>query len=136
MSKQIKAVMIDVTNREVKEVTITPELSSYYQLIECDLVQLAPLDETCEDFIAFIDEEAKLKNPQKDYFKFDGCLEAYCGNAVIVGVLSFDEDEDEMDDTKDVPDGTLERIASSIQFFKSEELPSEMTEPFFKFYSW
>ena len=29
--KTVKAVMIDVTNREVKEVTITPELTTYYR---------------------------------------------------------------------------------------------------------
>ena len=131
--KTVKAVMIDVTNREVKEVTITPELTTYYQLIDCVLVQLAPLDQTCNDIVAFVDEEAKLKNPQKDYFVFDGCYEPYCGNAVVVGA-NYDYDDEDADDTVDVPNGTFEMIKSSIRFFKPEELNDDLTDPTMNFY--
>lgn len=131
--KTVKAVMIDVTNREVKEVTITPELSTYYELIECELVQLAPLDQTCGEIVAFIDEEAKLKNPQKDYFKFDGCYEPYCGNAVVVGA-QYNYDDEDGDDTIDVPNGIFEKIKSSINFYSPEELDDDLTDPTMTFY--
>lgn len=84
---KIKGILIDVEKRQIREVEFENELSSYYRLLKCDCITIAPFDEKHD---VIVDDEGLLKTPFIGFFETpDG--DEYAGHGLIVG---FNDDGD------------------------------------------
>lgn len=109
----MKAILIDALNHEIKEVTLNTEestLKQWYQLIGCDLVEVAHYI-TEEDSI-LVDEEGLLK-PQDHFFYYKGAHQPFAGNGLIVGV------DEEGDDTSCKI--SLEEVIQNTEFLTRDD---------------
>lgn len=67
----MRAILIDSTTQEIKEVELTaPTLKSMYKHLDCELVDLVRLDDKAD---MYVDDEGLLKDP-KSFFQiqYDG----------------------------------------------------------------
>ena len=89
----VKAVFIDATNRSVTDVDIVPCLDTYYQMLNCDCVQVVSLRHEGDVDEIMVDESGALK-PIEHYFSVEphwpGLL---IGNALILGPPDQNGDE-------------------------------------------
>lgn len=80
--KKIKGILIDVYNKKVEEIEFDHTLEKFYEIIKCDLVTTAPMDDN-HDLV--VDDEGLLKNPDR-FFSFNDIREPqYAGNGIIIG---------------------------------------------------
>ena len=64
MAKKIRGTLVSITG-EVKEVTITNELESYYKLLDCDIIDCAVRRIGTKLFDIICDDEGLLKSDPK-----------------------------------------------------------------------
>lgn len=77
---KIKGILIDVEKRQIREVEFENELSSYYRLLKCDCITIAPF---AEEHDVIVDDEGLLKTPFIGFFETPDGGE-YAGHGLIV----------------------------------------------------
>jgi hypothetical protein len=78
----MKAILIDVKARQVREVEIENDLDSIYQAMGVDMIEVAtrlPNGDTI-----FVDEEGLIKGDIKGWFDV-GAHQPFAGNGLVVG---------------------------------------------------
>jgi len=86
--KKVKAVLIDVENKEVKEVEIENSLDGYYHALKCTCVTVAmgylfsPIHH-----VMFVDDEGLLAEKPLGAFSIGGS-QVFSGNGLIMGLDS------------------------------------------------
>lgn len=83
----MKCILIDVKNKEVKEVILDKEkktIKQWYEHIGCDMVETGTwIDETNS---IMVDEEGLLKLKHDSmFFTYKGGHQPFCGNGLVVG---------------------------------------------------
>jgi hypothetical protein len=109
----MKSFFIDVVNQEITEVE-TNGLTSYYDLIGCELVEVSPLMSDDGD-CAYVDEEGLLK-PIEGAWWFPNFHQPMVGNGVVVGC--------DYETGEDIPPVsiTLELLREKVKFYNPSEL--------------
>ena len=80
----MKGILIDPDKQEVKEVEFPGGLQSYYDLLDCDLIDRYPLDNN-NDIV--LDDEGHYKGHETFFsIEIDGEPAFFIGKSVIVGV--------------------------------------------------
>ena len=81
----MKAIFIDVVNREIKEVEIRNRLVDFYTLLKCRLVAAPSFDDRHD---VIVDDEGLLKETFIGFFEIDDPKfgNTYAGNGLIVRV--------------------------------------------------
>jgi hypothetical protein len=105
----MKAILINATERSVKEVDIKGDLKSWYDQIGCDVVEVACYLPSSN--MLLVDEEGMLKAPTH-FFEFNKNVLA--GNGLIVGT---NDDGDTSSATLNVDD-----IMFNVKFYDKQEL--------------
>lgn len=106
-----KAILIDVNNKTVTEVTVEKDsrgyhLDSMYKHIGCEMVQVVNVGEND----IYVDEEGLLKlTPSTNFFMWKGYHEPLAGNGLIMG---YDDNTGENVDTT----LTVEEVKNNIKF--------------------
>lgn len=105
----MKAILINATERSVKEVDINGDLQSWYESINCDIVEVACYLPSSN--LLLVDEDGLLKMPT-EFFEYDKNI--YAGNGLIVGT----------NDNGDTSDATLELndVSVKVKFYNRNEL--------------
>lgn len=80
--KEIKALLIDVEKREVREIIIENSLSAMYKVMKCDCIAVG-LNIENRDCI-YVDDEGLLKR-QENFFHYVGSYQPLAGNGLVVG---------------------------------------------------
>lgn len=80
MSKVIKAILIEVAERQVREIEIETGLRPMYEILDCQTVERFPLDRKNG---LWVDEEGALATPQADKFIIRGYPHIFAGNGLI-----------------------------------------------------
>jgi len=115
----MKAILIDVYNKEIKEVTLDTNkstLQQWYDFIKTDMVEVAlDLDDTNS---IIVDEEGMLK-PTDNFFVYDGAHQPFAGNGLIVGTDI--EDGDAISCTLSIDD-----IKQKVKFLSRNEVINMM----------
>jgi hypothetical protein len=108
----MKAILIDVENREVKMVEVEKGIHAIYEKINCDCFTVVSLEN--EDAI-FIDDEGLLKLSETSKFFFiEGYHQPLAGNGLILGT----DEEGESVDAK----SSLEDIKNRVRFLTIQEV--------------
>ena len=109
MDKVVNGVLIDPTSRSVKLVEVSEKVSlkECYELLGCNLIQMANPNSTFVDWrdTLIVDEEGLLKEGQ-EFFKIGG--QAYAGKGLV---LSTTEEGDLSGCVTDVDD-----VVKAVQF--------------------
>ena len=109
MDKIVNGVLIDPTSRSVKLVEVSEKVSlkECYELLGCNLIQMANPNSTFVDWrdTLIVDEEGLLKEGQ-EFFKIGG--QAYAGKGLV---LSTTEEGDLSGCVTDVDD-----VVKAVQF--------------------
>ena len=82
----MRAVLIDVYNKEIKEVTLDPSknmLKQYHDHIKCDTMTVAHYINNHDSIL--VDDEGLLKSP-KHFFHYEGGHQPFAGNGLILGL--------------------------------------------------
>lgn len=75
-------IFIDATNKTVSEVFLTPELSSYYKQIGCELIEACYPQRLAPNHFLYVDEEGGLKDNY--VWSMDGYpQQLLAGNALV-----------------------------------------------------
>ncbi len=83
MSKVVKAISIDPTNRTIEEIEIEASLSAYYKHIGCRTIDFVCRMPNGDALI--VDDEALLSEPQPPAFQFAYFKYPIHGIALVVG---------------------------------------------------
>ena len=105
----MKAILINATERSVKEVEINGDLQSWYSSIDCDMVEVACYLPSSN--LLLVDEEGLLKQ-KSEFFSYDKSI--FAGNGLIVGT---NDDGDTSDATLDLND-----VSIKVKFYDRNEL--------------
>ena len=109
MDKIVNGVLIDPTSRSIKLVEVSEKVSlkECYELLGCNLIQMANPNSTFVDWrdTLIVDEEGLLKEGQ-EFFKIGG--QAYAGKGLV---LSTTEEGDLTGCVTDVDD-----VVKAVQF--------------------
>lgn len=110
----MRAILIDAKNKTVTEIDVddTNTLKHWYELIDCDLVEVAHY--MSEKNHILVDEEGLFKSPN-EFFTYSGAHQPFAGNGLIVGV---DSNTGESVDC----DITLEEATENVMFFTEAAL--------------
>lgn len=81
MSEKIKAILIEVATREVRQIEIEKGLGPIYDALECQIFERVPLDRKNS---LFVDEEGLFASPQADKFTIRGYPHIFTGNGLIL----------------------------------------------------
>lgn len=78
----MKAILIDVKERQVREVEIENDLDSIYQVMGVDMIEVATYlpNRDC----VYVDEEGLIKGPVEGFFDI-GAHQPFAGNGLVVG---------------------------------------------------
>lgn len=112
-----KAILIDVNNKTVTEVTVTKdsegsELKSMYELIGCEMVEVVNIGEND----IYVDEEGLLNLlPSTNFFMWKGYPQPLAGNGLILGY------DDNTGDSTDVT-LTVEEVKNNVRFMTHREV--------------
>lgn len=90
MSRKIKGILIDPDTQTLKEVEFDSDLQSYYDLMDCTIVDRIAYDDNHD---VVVDDEGLLKDP-KNFFMISGYEGLLAGKAIIVGVGVDPDDKD------------------------------------------
>jgi hypothetical protein len=110
----MKAILIDVYNREVREVEVDKknELHSMYKHIDCEYVDRVRIDE--HDDIWVDDEGLLTLDDDSMFFVFKGYDGVLAGNGLIMGVNRKGESIE--------PRISIEEVRSSVRFLTITEV--------------
>lgn len=109
----MRAILIDVVNRFLKEIQVGSSLEDYYKIINCGSIEVAirlPNEDVC-----YVDEEGLLKKANFFFF-IKGGIHVFAGNGIIVGTGR----EGESIDAK----SSMEEIKQRVSFLTRTELES------------
>ena len=111
-----KAILIDVNNKTITEVTVTKdgdsELKSMYGHIGCEMVEVVNVGEND----IYVDEEGLLNLlPTTNFFMWKGYPQPLAGNGLILGY------NDETGDSTDVT-LTVEEVKNNVRFMTHREV--------------
>jgi hypothetical protein len=112
-----KAILIDVNNRTVTEVTVTKDengsqLMSIYEHVKCEMVEVVNIGEND----IYVDEEGLLNLlPSTNFFMWKGYPQPLAGNGLIMGY------DDNTGDSVDVT-LTVEEVNSKVRFMTHQEV--------------
>ena len=110
----MRAIKIDSKNRTVSEIDIDEQkgvLNEWYKAIGCELVEVAHYMSDKNHIL--VDEEGLLKDIT-DFFIYNGNLQPFAGNGLVVGV-----DEEGKTISCDV---TLEEVTKNVTFVNEDEI--------------
>lgn len=107
----MRAIFIDVIKKEVSEVTIQPELASYYQTLNCRSIDFYRIDAKND---LMVDDEGLLKQSSQAYFQW-GEIGFFAGSALVVG---FDAETGKTLSTR----MSLEKVKKMVTFVESDEI--------------
>lgn len=110
----MKAILIDVYNKQVKELTLDPNkrmLDQWYEHMKCDLVTVAHYINDHDSIL--VDDEGLLK-PCDHFFNYEGSHQPFAGNGLVVGV-------DEEGETV-ACDISLEEVQAKVSFYSRQEV--------------
>ena len=77
----MKAILINAKDRTIELVENNGDLSSMYDAIGCDMVEIGHFDTSNGDTL-WVDEEGLLKDPQFGFVLYD---KQFAGNGIIYG---------------------------------------------------
>lgn len=78
-----KCILIDVENKEVREVTIGSGIDDIYTNLKCSTFEVVNVDEVNS---IYVDEEGLLYiTPETKFFKYKGVQNPISGNGLIMG---------------------------------------------------
>lgn len=131
MSKKIKAILIEVSERQVREIEIETGLRPMYEILDCQTVERFPLDrKNC----LWVDEEGALATPRADKFLIRGYPCIFTGNGLIYAHDGKGGDADTTLNAAHVR--TLVRWAGAVhvevqvpRFVPFAEIPQHITLP-------
>ena len=120
----IKAIKIDTVSKSVYEIEITPILESYYEVMDCNLIEIGcrvfptafNTDEIIQQSILadvlFVDEEGSFKSNNSFIFcaGYGQHIRTFLGTALVVGT---DEEGNTISHKQDV-----EKFKKYINFFE------------------
>lgn len=94
-SNKVRVVVVDATNKTVREQWIKPELQSYYKLIDCTCMEsFVRTPKNFEEVIfSYIDEHGGFTNKSRLIVKTKHGNEMVIGNMVIIGTPDHDGEE-------------------------------------------
>ena len=102
-----KGILIDVQNREIKEVEIEDGIQSIYEQIKCDTFDYVQIHEEND---VYVDDNGLLNLTDKSmFFSYKGYPQPLCGNGLILGI---DHETGESIDTT----LTIDEVKKSVTF--------------------
>ena len=110
----MKAILIDVENKEIREVDYSGDYRDISKMIGCEYFTIVGI--TCENVI-YVDDEGLLKD-NKNFFKVDSCSDQLAGNGLILGV---DSTGDTISTILKVSD--VEELVGFIDYDNHEDAP-------------
>ena len=121
MEANVKAILIDVKNQEVKEVEHDNTLQNIYDLIDCRVFDIVRIDNVNS---IFVDDEGILKDNL--YFQYSGSNGIFqlAGNGLLLGI------DDEGNSIS--PTLTVEDVKDKVRFLSE----GFKVEPYMEMTSW
>lgn len=96
----LKGILIDVQNREIKEVVIEEGIKPIYEQIKCDTFDVVQIDDVND---IYVDDNGLLSlNEKSMFFHYKGYHQPLSGNGLILG--NDDESGESIDTTLKVED--------------------------------
>lgn len=80
--RKIRAVLIDPSSKEVRDIEITPRLENFYEVIECETIEAVYPPQFSPDHL-YVDEEGSF-DPELAAFKIRG-YGVIVGKAILLG---------------------------------------------------
>jgi len=122
MENNMKAILIDTKNKEVREVEHDDTLKNIYELVGCSTFDVQRIDNINS---IYVDDEGLFVNPQR-YFKYQGDLNSIdlAGNGLVLGV---DHEGNSISPTL-----TLEEVKEAVTFLPD----GHFVEPKMEFITW
>jgi hypothetical protein len=117
----MKAILIDVENKEVKEVEYEGDYTQVYKFINCELFSMVSID---KENIIYVDDEGLLNKPTK-FFQIACYRDQLAGNGLILGV---DHLGDSVSTSLSVED--IESMVTFIDYDNPEEAPQPEAHTF------
>ena len=111
----MKAILIDVENRVVKEIDIDKGIDAMYSALKCDCFTIAHSLPKRDSI--FVDDEGLLK-PQDFFFTYEGAHQPFAGNGLIMGCKANGDSADCKIDVNEVK--------SKVTFYDRFELSMAM----------
>lgn len=112
----MKAILIDVVNKEVKEIEIGKGIDEMYKFLNCDCFTVASYLPN-EDAI-FVDDEGLMKGTD-EFFTYQEAHQPFAGNGLIMGC---DEDGESVDCKI-----SLDEVKSRVEFYSRHGLAMAMS---------
>ena len=108
-----KGILIDVHNREIKEVVIEDNIDSIYEQIKCDTFDVVQIHE--ENDVYVDDNGLNNLNERSMFFQYKGCHQPLSGNGLILGI---DHESGESIDTT----LTIDEVKKNVKFLTLFEI--------------
>jgi hypothetical protein len=118
----MKAILIDTTNQTISEVDIKGDLTSWYEAINCDIVEIAVRLDNGD--IILVDEEGLWKSPSK-FFTYNHAEYTnypFAGKGLVIGSNG--------EDTSDAK-STVQEIADKVKFQDKQSIIRRIYQPEF-----
>jgi hypothetical protein len=113
----MKAILIDVNNKEINEVDYSGDFRDIYKFINCDCFTVVNID---KNNVVYVDDEGLLKG-NKNFFKGKFYPQELAGNGLILGSDSMGESVDTSITVSEVED-----MITFIDFDKAPKAPSPL----------
>ena len=81
----MKAIKIDVINKEIYEIEISDDYKEIYKVLECDLFTVIKPDTLPVRDVLYIDDEGLLKEKPLGAFSIRGFAQVLSGHGLILG---------------------------------------------------
>ena len=107
----MKSILIDVFNKEIREVDYSGDFQDIYKLIECSCFTIATVD---DKNVLYVDDEGLLNNP-KHFFKYEGYHQPLAGNCLILGDNGMGESADTT--------LTVQEVEDKVTFIEHDTVP-------------
>lgn len=113
---KIKGVLVDVMNEKVEVVEIEKSLQSYYNILNCDCIDIVSRKIDGREFDIVCDDEGLLKDPQKISAIDIMCQPMLVGNLFIV---KFDG----IEDIKSLNDDEINHVLKNCRKIATNKYP-------------
>lgn len=111
MAKEIRGYFIDVVNARCGERTVADDLDTYYQMLNCDCIEIVKRRIGKKDFQIICDESGTLKE------NFIVSAITWDGGAALVGNLFVTGLADDEGELTDLTDEDVKFIGSHVTLF-------------------
>lgn len=108
----IKAFLVDVNNKSARAVEIEPSLDKYYELLECDCIDIAERSVGGKIFDIIVDDEGLMRDTQ-----VISAIDSRC-KPMLVGNLLFVH-HDREGNTTGLSDSDCEHLLASVHHIRT-----------------